>query len=106
MLQKLKERWGVNNAFQVVIILVVFACTGFTVMFMKKPLYALAGISETTPAWVRVFYYSFTILPAYQVILLAYGFIFGQFRFFWEFEKRMFKGIGKIFKKSKPKVKS
>jgi hypothetical protein len=30
------------------------------------------------------------ILPVYNVFLLFYGFVFGQFRFFWNFEKRFF----------------
>jgi hypothetical protein len=33
------------------------------------------------------------ILPVYNVILLIYGAIFGQLRFFWEFEKRFFMRI-------------
>ncbi len=96
-IKKLQERWQVKSAFQVIVILIVFACTGFSVMFLKEPLYALAGITEATPPWVRILFYSLTILPAYQIILLFYGFIFGQFRFFWEFEKRVFYRIKKIF---------
>jgi hypothetical protein len=98
-INKLKARWRVESSFQVVVILVVFACTGFSVMFLKKPLYTLVGIDEYTPAWIRISFYSLTILPAYQVILLMYGFVFGQFKFFLEFERRMFKGIGKLFQK-------
>lgn len=96
-LEKLQDRWEVKSVWQVIIILLVFACTGFTVMFLKQPLYALAGITEETSAWIKVPYYLLTILPAYQIILLAYGFIFGQFRFFWAFEKRMFSHIGRLF---------
>jgi hypothetical protein len=38
------------------------------------------------------------ILPVYNVFLLLYGSLFGQFRFFWEFEKRFFNRIVSIFK--------
>lgn len=96
-INKLKNRWGIDSSFQVVVILIVFACTGFSVMFLKQPLYDLAGIDDSTPMWIKIYFYSLTILPAYQVILLTYGFVFGQFKFFWAFEKRMFKGIGRIF---------
>jgi len=34
---KLQRRWGVT-APQVFIILIVFACTGFSVMFLKRPI--------------------------------------------------------------------
>ena len=97
MLEKLKQRWGVTSVGQVILILIVFACTGFSVLFIKQPLYDLAGITAQTSPWVRIPFYLLTVLPAYQVLLLAYGFVFGQFRFFWNFEKRMFSRIKNLF---------
>ncbi|WKN32891.1 prolipoprotein diacylglyceryl transferase [Porifericola rhodea] len=96
-IQNLQSRWEVKSTWQVIVILIVFACTGFTVMFLKQPLYKLAGITEQTSAWIKVPYYMLTVLPVYQLVLLAYGFVFGQFQFFWKFEKRMFKGMAKLF---------
>jgi len=88
-MERLKQRWKLGSALQVVIVLVVFACTGFTVLFIKKPiLHFLTGDHGNTTL-ASVIYY-ILILPLYNVLLLAYGFIFGQFRFFWEFEKRSF----------------
>ena len=86
---KLREKWNVT-AFQAVIILIVFACTGFTVLFIKGPVLSLFGPEEERTIWHSVLYY-LLILPVYNVVLLAYGFLFGQFRFFWAFEKRMFR---------------
>ena len=74
---------------KVIIILVVFACTGFTVMFLKEPLLSLVAPVEERN-WVFSLVYYLLIFPIYNLILLAYGFLFGQFRFFWAFEKRMF----------------
>ena len=96
-IQKLMHRWKLNSAFQVIVVLVVFACTGFTVLFIKKPiLHVLAG-SRGDTVTASVIYY-LLILPLYNVILLAYGFLFGQFNFFWEFEKRFF---NRIFRRTK-----
>lgn len=97
MLEKLKQRWGVTSGWQVILILIVFACTGFSVLFIKQPLFDLAGITAETSPWIRIPFYIFTIFPAYQVLLLLYGFVFGQFRFFWNFEKRMFGRIKGMF---------
>ncbi len=91
-IEKLQERWKVKNAFQVIIILLVFACTGFTVLFLKRPLFAYLFDTQPMPVWATIVYY-LLILPVYNVILLIYGFIFGQFRFFWNFEKRFFARI-------------
>jgi hypothetical protein len=99
-LQKLQTRWKVSSLFQVLIILVVFACTGFTVLFLKRPLFNYWFSQNTTPTYASVIYY-LLILPVYNMLLLFYGFIFGQFSFFWEFEKRFFSRIISIFKPKK-----
>lgn len=88
MLERLKKKWGVNT-WQAIVILLVFACTGFTVMFLKEPILSLFAAKEDRSVWFTVVYY-ILILPVYNVVLLCYGFIFGQFDFFWKFEKRMF----------------
>ena len=91
-INRLKERWHLKNTYQVMIVLVVFACTGFTVLFIKEPILGtIAPPQERT--WVFSAVYYLLILPIYNVILLFYGFIFGQFQFFWNFEKRMLNRI-------------
>lgn len=87
---RLRKRWGVS-ARQVFIILLVFACTGFTVMFLKRPVVgAITGGEQST--LFSVLYYLF-ILPIYNLLLLVYGFLFGQFRFFLDFEKKFFRRL-------------
>ncbi|MEJ0029417.1 MAG: DUF6787 family protein [Bacteroidota bacterium] len=80
-LDSLKERWKLGSLFQVVIVLVVFACTGFTVVFLRQPLFDYLFESGDRPLWASIVYY-ILILPVYNVFLLFYGFVFGQFRFF------------------------
>ena len=87
--RKLQKRWNVSVA-QVFIILLVFACTGFTIMFLKRPIVGFfTGGGEPTLLFSVLYY--LLILPVYNLFLLFYGFIFGQFEFFWAFEKRMFR---------------
>ncbi len=87
MLEKLRERWGLNSGWQVVIVLLVFAATGTTVMLLKKPLVALFTDNGEQPLVFTILYYVF-ILPVYYLILLIYAFLFGQFEFFWAFTQR------------------
>jgi hypothetical protein len=89
-IEKLKARWKVKSAFQVIIILVVFACTGTTIALIKRPIFNALFPDGDIPTWIKILYW-IMILPIYNIVLLIYGFIFGQFKFFWEFEKRMFK---------------
>ncbi|MDX9751313.1 MAG: diacylglyceryl transferase [Flavobacteriales bacterium] len=86
--RRLGARWGVGTG-QVFVILLVFACTGFTVMWLKRPVVAFFVGEGEQPVLFTVLYY-ILILPVYNAILLVYGTLFGQFRFFWEFEKRFF----------------
>ncbi len=87
-IDKLQHKWQLKSAKQVILVLIVFACTGLTVMFLKKPVISFLTDGESANIWFSVVYY-LLILPIYNIILLLYGFIFGQFRFFWSFEKRM-----------------
>lgn len=101
-LESLKERWKLGSLLQVVIVLVVFACTGFTVLFLKAPLFEYLFDGGERPLWASIVYY-ILILPVYNLFLLFYGFVFGQFHFFWNFEKRFF---ARITGNSKGKTKS
>lgn len=89
--ERLQERWDVS-AGRAVIILIVFACTGFSVLFLKEPLLDLIIGEDQKNVWHSILYF-IVILPVYNILLLFYGFIFGQFKFFWEFEKRFFSRI-------------
>ena len=89
--EKLKKRWGLKSGWQVLVILIVFACTGMTSLYVKEGLYFIAGIDHETTKWVRITYRIFATFIAYQFLLLAFGWLFGQFHFFWGFEKKMLK---------------
>ncbi len=91
-LEKLKNRWNLKNYYEVLIILVVFALTGFTVLALKSTVLHFFFKEENPPVIFSILYY-IVILPFYNLILLLYGSIFGRFKFFWEFEKKMFKRI-------------
>lgn len=99
-ISKLQARWGVSSIWQVLIILLVFALTGFSILYLKKLLLNLLGMTPETAWYYRWAVTIFIILPLYQVVLLFYGTLLGQFRFFWEFEKRMFSRMA-FWKKSK-----
>ncbi|MEM6361702.1 MAG: DUF6787 family protein [Bacteroidota bacterium] len=91
--EKLQKKWDVGPL-RVILILIVFACTGFTVLFLKEPVLSMI-LPDGERSWLFTVAYYVLILPIYNVILLIYGFVFGQFKFFWAFEKRMFQRISK-----------
>ncbi|MBX2899790.1 MAG: prolipoprotein diacylglyceryl transferase [Cyclobacteriaceae bacterium] len=95
---RLQQRWKVKSVAHVFIILLVFACTGFTVLLIKRPLFALWFPDGNIPLSASIAYW-ILIFPVYNLFLLFYGFLFGQFRFFWDFEKRFFARLLSNFKK-------
>ena len=100
-IERLKERWGIYSTFQVVLILIVFACTGFSTLYVEELIARFFDFPEERNWWMRVLIFVFITLPLYNIILLVYGFVFGQFKFFLNFEKRFFSSIVRIFKRRK-----
>jgi hypothetical protein len=101
-LQRLQTKWKLDSLLQVVLVLVVFACTGFTILFIKNPILDFLGIERGGgQGFLNTVLYLLLVLPLYQIILLIYGFIFGQFNFFWEKEKQIFRRIGSLFSPKK-----
>ncbi|MBK6283718.1 MAG: diacylglyceryl transferase [Draconibacterium sp.] len=103
MFEKLKKRWNIQSNFQVVIILVVFAITGSATVYAKKAVFDFIQITSETALWMKIPIYIIVILAVYNFLLLVVGFLFGQFRFFWEFEKKFFSRF--LFKRRQTLVK-
>jgi|TARA_R110002096_G_scaffold54439_3_gene140406 hypothetical protein len=100
-LEKLQTKWKLKSLWQVVLVLVVFACTGFTILFIKQPIFDFLGLDTSKGSFFKTLLYLLLVLPLYQVILLVYGFIFGQFAFFWEKEKQFFRRMVGFFSRNK-----
>ena len=89
-----KSRWGIKTNFQALVIIVVFAMTGSTSAYLSKPILGWLGLSrEEISGWIYYPLYLVLIFPVYQILLLSFGFLFGQFKFFWAFEKKMLRGM-------------
>ena len=100
-MNKLKQRWGITSNWQLAVIFVVFAITGSSSVMVSKPILDFFGIAkDSMPYFFYLILKIVIVLPVYQVLLVGFGFLFGQFKFFWEFEKKMLKamGLGFLFK--------
>ncbi|WP_297338233.1 DUF6787 family protein [Algoriphagus sp.] len=98
-LKRLQAKWKLESLFQVILVLIVFACTGFTILLIKNPVLDFFGVEKG--GFINTVLYLLLVLPLYQIFLLIYGFIFGQFRFFWEKEKQIMRRIAGVFSKKK-----
>ena len=100
-MEKLKKRWGISSNLQVLLIFTVFGLTGSSSVYVAKPVLELIGLTRLNfPAdffWGGLAYYAIRLImifPLYQVLLVGYGWLFGQFKFFWNFEKNMLSRMG------------
>jgi hypothetical protein len=88
-MNKLKEKWGITSNFQMAIIFIVFAITGSTAAYLSKPFTNFVGINKENFGFFFVPIRLIAIFPIYQLLLVVFGAILGQFSFFWNFEKTM-----------------
>ena len=102
-MNRLKEKWGINSNFQIIIILLVFSITGSIAVVVAKPVLNIVGLDkEVISPWIFWPIRIFIIFPIYQVLIVVIGTFFGQFKFFWAFEKKMLVRLGfKQFKETK-----
>jgi ABC-type multidrug transport system permease subunit len=97
MFEKLKAKWKVNGM-QFFLIMCTFAVTGTLTAVISRYITGWVGFSGQT-FWLWKFLLRLIVLVfGYQVIILIVSFFFGQFPFFWAYEKKIWKWM---FGKSK-----
>ncbi|WP_395053014.1 DUF6787 family protein [Flavobacterium sp.] len=106
-MKNFKQRWNITSTWQLVVIIIVFSITGSSAAYLSKPVLNLVGITKESVSIVGYYLlYIVLIFPIYQVLLVSFGFLFGQFKFFWAFGKKMLRSmklgfIANFFEKKK-----
>lgn len=95
LFKKLEKKWIVTHRWELIRIFMVFAITGSSSLFAGRPIIKLMGITkENLNIYVYWFLYIIIGIIFYQILLVTFGWLFGQFKFFWEFEKKMIRRFG------------
>jgi len=94
--QRMKTKWQIESNYQLAIIMVVFGLTGFTSAYLKTLIFQWMGMNSDTPVWARTLILLLLLIPLYKALLIIYGTIFGQFRFFKNFIMRFILSIWRI----------
>ena len=79
-----------------IIVNIVFAVTGTLALYLAGDVLHMLGVKHGNIS--NVVYWTLRILviiPVYQVLLIVIGSVFGEFRYFWEMEKKMFRRFRK-----------
>ena len=93
--QKIKTHWGITNDFQVAVILLVFALSGFSTLYVHNYVDYLLGIDESSGLWIKLFVFIVIVLPVFNSFLIVWGTLFGQQKFFIKFIKTKIRLITK-----------
>lgn len=100
MFKKLQQKWGVSNR-QFRVLFLAFALTGTTTAILTRYVTAWFGVDSGDPLYVRLLLRLGMLLVGYQVILLFFGALLGEWAFFWKYEKILLERIG-ILKRTRP----
>ncbi|MDG1328898.1 MAG: hypothetical protein P8P27_01545 [Flavobacteriaceae bacterium] len=90
LFKKLEKKWKLTYRWEMIRVFIVFAITGSSSAIVGKPFLKMVGITSNNlqPViyWLLYVLISFIF---YQVLLISIAWLFGQFQFFWDFEKKM-----------------
>jgi hypothetical protein len=96
-IKKLKSKWGIKTNTDFWLIMLVFSLAGMTIGPERHVVFHFLGL-DPMPMWVKVLVYVPLIFPLYQLNLLVFGFLLGQFDFFLEKEKKLVQFLAKSFR--------
>ena len=96
-MKKILKIFKVDTVFRLIIVFIVFGITGSLSVVVGDYFFNLFfPFSEGLFYWIlRIL----IIFPVYQILLIIVGSIFGEFKYFWEMEKKILKRL-KILKSS------
>ncbi|MBT4918173.1 MAG: hypothetical protein HON09_01755 [Flavobacteriaceae bacterium] len=90
LFKKLEKKWKLSYRWEMIRVFMVFALTGSSSALIGKPLLKIIGITKDNfqplVYWILYLLIGFLF---YQILLVTFGWLFGQFKFFWNFEKKM-----------------
>ncbi len=90
--KKLENKWKLTFRWEMIRVFMVFALTGSSSALIGRPLLKIIGVTKDNfqplVYWILYLLIGFLF---YQILLVTFGWLFGQFKFFWNFEKKMIK---------------
>ena len=98
MIQELIKKFNAKSKAHLLVIFFVFGLSGSLSLWISSPIMSaldLKNILDNYPLYI--FCRIIIIIPIYQLILIIVASIFGEFQYFWIFEKKFLKRI-KIIK--------
>ena len=101
-IERFKRKHEIATTADLVLVFSTFSLAGSTVGFtVRYLLHDLFFALPKVPTWIYIPTYIAVALPIYQGLLLVYGFLLGQFSFFWKRFEKLRSAMGRFFKRRK-----
>lgn len=97
---RIKSKWNIETDRDYWLIMISYSLAGMFILPVKKIIFHAVGINDHTPFWVVVLVYIPLIPPVYQLGLIFFGSILGQFNFVWGQAKKRWIFLSKPFRKA------
>ena len=98
MIEKLIKKFEANSIQHLIIIFIIFALSGSGSVFISSPILTILNLEQLISFYpLYLFIRIILIFPIYQLLLILVASLFGQFNYFWKFEKRFLQRL-KIIK--------
>ena len=98
MIQNLINKFNAKSKVHLFVIFLVFGLSGSFSLWVSSPIMSALELKSILNNYVLyIFFRVLIIIPIYQLILIIIATLFGEFEYFWRFEKKFLKRI-KIIK--------
>ena len=98
MIQNLINKFNAKSKMHLFIIFIVFGLSGSFSLWISSPILAALDLKDLLNNYpLYILFRVLIIIPIYQLILIVIATLFGEFEYFWKFEKKILKRI-KIIK--------
>ena len=90
MIEKLVNKFKANSTRHLFKIFIIFALSGSGSLFISSPILIVLGLDKLITFYpLYIFVRIILIIPIYQFILIIIASLFGEFDYFWKFEKKI-----------------
>ncbi len=98
MIQNLIDKFNAKSKVHLLVIFLVFGLSGSFSLWVSSPIMSALELKNIlNNDFLYIFLRFLILIPIYQFILIIFATLFGEFEYFWRFEKKFLKRI-KIIK--------
>lgn len=89
LFKKLEKKWILDAKWEMIRVFIVFAITGSSSMLVGRPIIEMIGITKENLNPI-LYWVLFIIIGLifYQILLVTFGWLFGQYKFFWNLKRK------------------